>query len=89
MSSIRVENMAVSDEKLETLDKFMFSLGFEFYPGYDNKAEPANMPWSTRWYRPDTIQLSSGETSTLYQTVDVSMFWYENTIKKDQRQKNG
>ncbi len=45
MSSIRVKGMEVSKGDLDILDEFMLSLGFKFYPGYDNKDEPSNMPW--------------------------------------------
>lgn len=84
MSSIRNESLAVSKGDLNILDEFMSSLGFELYPGHDNKSEPANMPWSTRWYRPETVVLTDGRMSHLYFTVDIAQFLFNNlTIKSE------
>lgn len=84
MSSIRVKGMEVSKGDLDILDEFMLSLGFKFYPGYDNKDEPSNMPWSTRYYRPDTATLTDGQKTSLHQTVDDAQFWHQNTVIKSE-----
>lgn len=78
MSSIRNEAETVSKGDLKILDDFMHKLGFKYYPGHDNKSEPANMPWSTRWYRPETLKLTDGKPCTLYVTVDLAQFMFTN-----------
>ena len=82
MSSIRVPELTVGDDSLKRLDEFMFSLGFEYYPGHDNKSEPSNMPWSTRWYRPKTVMYTTGEKGHLFMTVDVAQWLYDNVEVK-------
>lgn len=76
MSSVRNEALAVSKGDLDILDEFMVALGFNFYPGYNNTTEPANMPWSTRWYRHDTVTYTDGTKGSLFMTVDVAQFLF-------------
>ncbi len=78
MSSIRNEALAISKGDLDILDEFMLALGFDFYPGYDNKTEPANMPWSTRWYRHETVIYTDGTKGSLFMTVDVAQYLFDN-----------
>lgn len=84
MSSIRNEALAVSKGDLDILDEFMDSLGFRLYPGHDNKSEPANMPWSTRWYRHDTVTYTDGTKGSLFMTVDVVQFLFNNVTVKSE-----
>ena len=72
MSSIRVQSMTISAEDLKKIDKFMLSIGAKYYPGYNNKSEPSNMPWSTRWYIPNFYTLTEGRgKSSGYFTVEL------------------
>lgn len=84
MSSIRVESLTVSKGDLDILDEFMVSLGFELMPGADSDSEPCNMPWSTRYYRPETATLTNGKKTSLHQTVDDAQFWFQNVEVKSE-----
>jgi hypothetical protein len=77
MSSVRNEALAVSKGDLDILDEFMLALGFTFYPGYDNKSEPANMPWSTRWCRHYTVTYTDGTKGGWHVSPDVASFLYQ------------
>jgi len=84
MSSIRNKSQTVAKGDLDILDEFMLSLGFNFYPGYDNKSEPSNMPWSTRWYRHNTAVYTDGTKGSLFFTIDIAQFLYQHVEVKSE-----
>lgn len=82
MSSIRNEDLAISEGDLAILDEFMFSLGFSYYP--INNIEQANMPWSTRWYKHDVTTLTDGRKNAWHVSPDVAQFLYQHlTVKSE------
>ncbi len=82
MSSIRNEDLAISRGDLDVLDEFMLALGFDYYPGYDNKTEPANMPWSTRWWKHGIVTYTDGKKGGRGVDPEFASFLHQHLIIK-------
>lgn len=82
MSSVRNEQMTISQGDLDILDDFMKQLGAVYYPGYNNTDEPADMPWSTRWVIHEALTLTDGGRCGWHVTPEVAQFMRQNMIIK-------